>query len=84
MQYITKEKKASICTMSWASEVIKEIFHVRSNVLNEHIIKSDKIIAGKKKSTDDYLLSKVSIILNFNYSFCIIADIWYANINIQY
>ncbi|CAB4414129.1 unnamed protein product [Rhizophagus irregularis] len=34
------------------------ICHVRSNVLNEHIIESDKIIAGKRKSTDGYPPSK--------------------------
>ncbi|GET52598.1 hypothetical protein GLOIN_2v1528288 [Rhizophagus irregularis DAOM 181602=DAOM 197198] len=31
-----------------------EICHVRSNALNEHIIESDKIIVGKRKSTDGY------------------------------
>ncbi|RIA93648.1 hypothetical protein C1645_735412 [Glomus cerebriforme] len=42
----------------------QEICHIRFNVLNEHIIESDKIIAGKRKSTDGYPSSK-RIILTF-------------------
>ncbi|CAB4414130.1 unnamed protein product [Rhizophagus irregularis] len=42
------------------------ICHVRSNVLNEHIIESDKIIAGKRKSTDGYPPSKRTILTSAN------------------
>ncbi|CAB5363443.1 unnamed protein product [Rhizophagus irregularis] len=43
-----------------------EICHVRSNALNEHIIESDKIIVGKRKSTDGYPPSKRTILTSAN------------------
>ncbi|GES73741.1 hypothetical protein GLOIN_2v1528288 [Rhizophagus clarus] len=54
MQHLTKEKEE------------QEICHVRSNVLNEHIIESDRIIAGKRKSTDGYPPSKRTILTSAN------------------